>query len=202
MILSKRERYIVFGTVGVLLLLALDHYLLSPLLAARAEAAARMLAGTTGLAEADQTVNLRGLRAANRWKEINEAGLKPNQSETESFLLKELESFAARSGLAMGGLKPERSDKLKHYQQVTFRATATGRLESVVQFLYRIEHAKFPIRVSDITITTREEGGVANDLSVNIGITTIHQPVEQPKPGEAGGDKSPTAVSSLMEGRR
>jgi Tfp pilus assembly protein PilO len=202
MILSKRERYIVIATVGVLLLLGIDQYLLSPLLQRRSDAAAQTTAVSTELADADTTVNVRGLRASNRWKEMTDAGLQVSPSETESFLLKELQGFAARSGLQLGALRPERSDKLKHFQQITFRATATGRMEAVRRFLYAIEHAKFPIRVSDLTVTTRKDG--QDELSVNLGITTIHQPVEQPKPAEAsgGGGNSQAAVNNLPEGRR
>lgn len=200
MILSKRERYIVIATVGVLVLLGIDQYLLSPLLQRRADAATQSTVKRTELADADNTVNVRGLRATNRWKEMTQAGLQVNPSETESFLLKELQGFAARSGLQLGALRPEKSEKLKHYQQITFRATATGRMESVRQFLYRVEHAKFPIRVADVTVTTRKDG--QDELSVSMGITTIHQLVEPPKPGEAGGASSSAAVGSLAEGRR
>jgi hypothetical protein len=199
MILSKRERFIVIATFGVLILLGIDRYLLSPLLHRRDDANVRAGATRIELAEADNVVNVQGLRANNRWKEMARAGLNNKPSETEGAVLNQLRAFAAESGLKLVALTPgNRNEKLKYYQQITIRGTASGRMDSIRKFLYRVEHAKLPMRVSDITVTSLKDG--QDDLSVSIGITTIHLPVEQPKPAEAGGN-APASVSMLLEGR-
>ena len=46
-------------------------------------------------------------------------------------------------------------------------------MEQISQFLYRIQMANFPIRVSDITINTHGKEGT-DDLAMNIGLVTAY----------------------------
>ena len=65
-------------------------------------------------------------------------------------------------------------------------------MQAVARFLYAMEMAEIPLRVVDVTVTSRREG--TDDLNVQVGLATIYLPPEEP--GATAGD---TAVRSRSE---
>ena len=80
--------------------------------------------------------------------------------------------------MTLSSLKPERTEKEKDFFKITFRATGGGSMAQVGRFLWRIETAQVPVRVTDVTITSRKPG--TDDLAVQLGIATSYL---APEPG-------------------
>ena len=52
-------------------------------------------------------------------------------------------------------------------------------MSQVGRFLYRIQTATVPVRITDLTINSRKEG--TDDLAVQLGIATIYLPPDTDK---------------------
>lgn len=179
MILSKRERYVAILTTAVVGILALDYYILSPLFAQRSELQAAIKKEHGELDRASKLLN--GRRAmSQKWNDMAKAGLKTDASTSETAVLHAVRDWATASKLNLASLKPEKTEQEKAFQRITFRATATGTLETIGQFLWRIHMATIPVRISDVQIGSRKEG--SDDLSLQIGISTVYYAPELEKP--------------------
>lgn len=186
--LSQRERIIGFTTAGVLGLLALDRVALTPLLERRAAASANESTAQVKLARAEQLVEL-APRNNDRWNGMIAAGLKSEVTDAESQALRALHDWAQDSNITLLSLQPDRSqrqgdDKDKSFRQVTLRASGTGSMRSVSRFLYRIQTATIPVRISDLQVNSRKEG--TDDLLVNVAVSTLVLAPEAPKKPAAG----------------
>ncbi|HEV8608231.1 MAG TPA: GspMb/PilO family protein [Tepidisphaeraceae bacterium] len=182
MILSRRERYIVIGAVTVVGLLALDRIFLTPLIDRRQVINAQMRLASEEMERADRLFANR-IRLNRKWAEMSGSALKIDGSTAESQIIRAVGDWALEAGLNLSSVKPERAEKEKQFQKITFRANATGNMAAVSKFLWRLQTSKVPIRVIDLSITTRRDG--VDDLSLDLGISTLYLPPEATKPETA-----------------
>lgn len=181
MILSKRERYAGIVAAVVVGLFAIDHYALQPVLDRRSQVQREIDA------QQEQLVRALGLfknktKLINRWDNMVSSGLGTNASAAESQVLQKLSAWAQEAGLNLSSVKPESPVAEKQFHKIVFRATGSGTMASVGGFLWRIQSARIPIRITDLQITPRKEG--MDDLSLQIGISTVYlapEPEKQPK---------------------
>jgi hypothetical protein len=181
-ILSNRERSVGILTAAVLGVLALDRLALTPLLAKRTEIDSQIHAARDKLDEVDSVYGKRreiGLA----WREMVAGGLKTEASEAESQVLQALEGWAREARLNVTMLKQEGTEKQKPYQAITFRVSGSGTMESVSRFLYKVQQSKMPMRIMDMTITSRKEGAT-DELSVTLGVSTIFLPPDTKPPAK------------------
>jgi len=190
MILSKRERYIVIGTVVVVGILALDRLFLTPLLERRQETNANIRLETEKMEKATALVTNRS-RVQRKWNELSGASLKADGANAESQIIRAVNDWAQDAGLNVSSVKPERAerekikDKETQFMKITFRANATGNMAAISRFMWRLQTSKVPIRVTDVSINTRRDG--VDDLSLDLGISTIYLPPEPVKTDTAAG---------------
>ena len=184
MILSRRERYIVIGTVAVVGLLALDRLFLTPLIERRQVIDAQMRQAT------DEMTRANGLftnspRVHRKWNEMTAETLKIDGSNAESQIIRAVGDWARESQLNLSSVKPERAEKEKQFMKITFRANATGNMAAISRFMWQLQTSKVPIRVTDLSITTRRDG--MDDLSLDVGMSTLYLPPEPAKGETAAG---------------
>jgi hypothetical protein len=195
MILSRRERYIVIGTVVVVGLLALDRLLLTPLIERRQVIDAQMRLAREEVSRNTQLLDNR-IRLNRKWNEMSGATLKTDGSTAESQIIRAANDWAGESGLNLSSVKPERAEKEKQFMKITFRANATGNMAAISKFMWRLQTSKVPIRVTDLSITTRRDG--VDDLSLDLGISTLYLPPEPAKGETASGkSQSPTVEDRI-----
>lgn len=177
MVLSRRERYILILTGLVLGLLIGDRYVLTPLLDHCAELAAERdkLQAQVNRAEG---VLARAEQVAPAWKKRSEAGLKADPAGAESQILHAVRDWAAEAGLDLALLKPDRSADKTPLPAIAFQATANGSMNAVARFVWRLEHAEIPLRVTELQLGSRKEG--TDNLSVQLRLSTVYLPKEAP----------------------
>jgi hypothetical protein len=187
MILSRRERYIVISTVIVVGFLGLDQLVLTPLFDRREVVQAQTTQRLQELARANALFTNR-TRLNRKWNEMSGTTLKTDGSTAESQIIRAVGDWAVEAGLNLSSVKPERAEKEKQFMKITFRANATGNMAAISRFMWRLQTSKVPIRVTDLSITTRRDG--MDDLSLDLGISTLYVPPE-PAKGETATGKSP-----------
>lgn len=170
MVLSKRERYIGLATAVVVGILVLDQFILTPQLRRKEVLDARIADANQELLRANQL--FAKARAANRdWRQMSGTALERSASDAESRVLNNVRQWAQDEGMNLASVKPERTERDRDFDKTSFRATGTGSMQQIGRFLYRLETASMPVRVTDLLLSTRREG--TDDLSMTLGIATI-----------------------------
>jgi hypothetical protein len=177
-----REKMIALVASSVIGLALLDQVLLSPLFLRLSEANTRITEDEAELARARNLFTTR-TRAERRWRELAGATLKTDASAAESQLLNKVRDWAQGANLKLASLKPERAEKEAGFDKITIRAAGDGSLAQVSRFLYTLQTADIPVRVSDLTLTSRKPG--TDELTLQVGIATIFNRPADAKPGES-----------------
>ena len=187
MVLSKRERYVFGAAIGLLGLLAADHLVLGPLLQRRSRMDAERAALAAELARDHKLLQSRR-ELLPLWQAM-QLSLRSSPAEAESQILHLVRDAAEESGLDLSLLKPERLADKSRLPQVAFQAAGAGALKSVSHFLWRLETAQVPLRITELQLNSRKEG--TDDLSVQLRLSTLCRPDRAP-PTAAPGASPPT----------
>ena len=121
------------------------------------------------------------------------SGLKSDAASAESAVLNALRDWAEESGLILSSLKPERSSKRGQLQEITFQAVCTGSMDGVSKFLWRVEDAALPIKISDLQLSARKEG--SDDLTLQIRVAALCLAPLSAKPSQT----APAKITSIVE---
>lgn len=181
--MNAREKRIAAIAGLIIGAFALDRAFVSPLLARYSDAQQRIETATQELASAAQLFD-NELRAQRRASEMAGDTLTSDASAAESQLLNAARLWAQQSGLELNSLKLDRAEMQQGFGKLTARAAASGRNESLARFLYAVQHSRIPVRVVDISVTSRREG--SDDLNVQIGLATIYLPEHSEAAAAAG----------------
>lgn len=185
MILSKRERLVFICTVMVIALLGVYHYVLTPLLDYRSKLESDLVVAQ-GKLKHDESLKQASSRLRARWADMLKAGMNADGPSAENQVLHSVRDWALEAGVSLPLLKPERTDKLekqKEFRIKTFRVTGTGSMKAISRFLWRIQTAKLPVRITDMTLTPKKEG--TDDLSLDLGLSTLYLSNEPEKAAAA-----------------
>lgn len=171
MVMSKRERYIGIITGTVLAILVVDRFFVTPLMERQAE-----LDGRIKLArqELDRTTGLRetGRRARDVWTTMDRGSLLRDDSDAESQILNGVREWAQEAGINLSSQKRERTEKEGDFVKITYRVTGGGTLPQAARFLYRMQNATVPVRITDFSANSKKDG--TDDLNLSVGVSTIY----------------------------
>ncbi len=193
MVLTKRERYIGIVTGVVLGVLVLDYFVVSPLLAQMAVLDAKITSAQNDVRRSNDLLELSS-RAKQRWNEMSSGAVR--DSEQADQIVNNVSDWAREAGMSLSSVKPERDEKEKDFGKKTFRATGAGRMSEIGRFLWRIQTASVPVRITDLTITSRKEG--TDDLSISLGVATIYQLPEGEKTNRPGNATASSLTREVM----
>jgi hypothetical protein len=182
MTLSKREKFIGIFTVIVVAVPVLFSYVISPLTTRKAVLDAEIQAAQDELERTGRLFNT--ARSARReFASMAGSALHQDRASAEGQILNNVREWAQEAGVNLSSLKPEREEKEKDFQKITFRATCSGGMSQVGRFLHRIQTAAIPVRVTDLSLSSHRDG--ADDLSLSVALATIYQ-----LPAEKNGARS------------
>lgn len=180
--MNARERNIAIFAGAALGLLGLNSFLVTPLLDQRELLAGQITAQQDDL---NRSLNLVQRRAQldKQWLDIKAKGLVPDQFAAAQQLANSLNDWALQGNLAIGGINPSASaldvlkpggksgEKEKGFKRVTCQVSVTGGMRQVSEFITRIQTAEIPVRISDMTISTKQEG--TDSLELRLTASTI-----------------------------
>jgi len=177
--LSVREQRIATLTLIAVGIFALDQLVLTPVLSMRDALTVRHERAT------DQLDDARSLLAENRTarkriRELRAAGLGGEASVSESQLLNSMRSWAQSAGLKLASIRPDRATASQGLHEIVFQAGGEGTLRAVARFLFDIQTADIPIRVSELQIASRTDG--ADDLTLQLRVSTVWDDSPPPTP--------------------
>lgn len=169
--LSKSERMLAMGVGGVVLLLAIDNYALTPLLDAQSALETERGVVLKQISSGQNQLKERK-RLTPQWKEMLNSGLKDDPASAESQILHALRDWARETGLTLSSLKPDRPESKESLKEVQVQATATGGMDGIARFMWKLQAAKFPLKVTEFQTSARND---ANDaLTLQIKVSTLY----------------------------
>jgi hypothetical protein len=182
MVLSKRERYIGLTTVALVGIVGVHWLIVDPLIR-RAGDLKVLIAEARDTRERHDKDIQTSERAARLWSEMSGRNLPRDASDADQ-MINYLSDWAQDVGLSLSSVKPERSEREKDFHKKTYRATGSGGMGQIGRFLHRIQTASVPVRIADLTLSSRKEG--TDDLSLSVGVATIYPATENERSRSAG----------------
>jgi len=198
--LSKRERIIGFTTAGVLALLVLDRFVISPLMEQRGDLESQLVAAEAERDHANQLF-AGAPHMDRRWRDMIAAGLTSNVTDAQSQASRALNEWAREARLTLSTLQPdpvEHSSKQKDFQQVPMRLIGTGSMRSISKFLLSLQTSKIPMRV--VTLDLGNHGGKEgiDDLALTLTVSTLCLAPPAPANANANRGGAPAAGNSAQ----
>jgi hypothetical protein len=171
-VLSKRERYIAVATVAALGLVAVYYGFVSPLLDRKSDLDSKVREAKLQLDRANRVID-DSHRLGPVLAQRLAGPVKKSASEAESQMLKSIGEWAHDARMTAPSIdKPDRGEREKDFAKMTFRASATGTMSQIGNFLWRMNTSAVPVRVGEMTLTTHKEG--TDDLTLQLSISTIY----------------------------
>ena len=174
MVLSSRERYIVIGSALVLGALGLDQFILNPLMDGWDQTQRQKQALQGEMTRARAALK-NGHELAPKWRDMTAAGIKTDPAEAESQALHAIQTWAAESGVTLSMLKPDRMTEKTQLPAISFQAGAAGTMDAMGKWLWRMQYAKIPIRITELQLSSRKEG--ADDLTATLRLSGSREPL-------------------------
>ncbi len=169
MVLSKRERMIFWTTLSILLLLTVDKIVITPAMA-RLDAISQKKADLQ--VEVHEMTELLSQRKAmaERWRTMQKTGLTDSPSAAESFVFHALDEWEAQCRIDLTAITPQRATAVEGLQEVSFTIAGKGTLETVSQFLWLVEQAEMPVKITNLTLGSTNASGQEMTLSLKISV--------------------------------
>lgn len=174
--LSKREKGFVLATVAVCGILLLDQYVLTPLLEEQDALHAERDKIVTELDRARKIMAERK-QLAPKWHNMLNSGLKSDPSEAEGDLLHALRDWAKAAGFTLTSVKPDRPESKEQLKEIHVQATGTGSMSDVAKFLFKLQSASFPLKLTEFQLGTRSN--TTNELALQIKLSTLYCPPDK-----------------------
>jgi hypothetical protein len=102
-----------------------------------------------------------------QWADMNARSLPKSTGDTESLVLRSVSEWASEAGVALSGMKPRWSDD-KESILLECRASGSGSLRSIIQFVYSIETSPLALRVDELTLASTDERGARLNLDLRL----------------------------------
>lgn len=185
MALSKRESKLAWGVGIIAVLLAVDLLIIEPYFAQRAK-----LADLRGkdASESDAVFQLHRdeTRLKEKWLERRSQGLADDPKDAERQVLGALKDWAGETGVTIASVKPEYIESKKELREITVQVSASGQSDAMIKFLYKLQTARFPVRVTELQMGSRND---SEELALQLRLSTLYLTQETKDPKKDAGKK-------------
>ena len=188
--MNRRELILALAVAGLIVFFAVDRLVIAPLTegyAAMNEQADQL---QSDLTEAQVMVRSAD-KIEKRWRDYRKAGLASAIDAARIRVQVQVSAWSAETGLQVSTLSSGRVVPGDTYDRMTFALTGSGSLQQIRDFLYDLQSANFPLRVTDCTITRRSDE--SDTLSVTLQLSTIVQQTQSQSSGLASADRGQTS---------
>jgi hypothetical protein len=183
-VFSNRERYVAIAVAAAVAIFGADRYLLTPYMARLDKA--RTDQEVASLKLDSQTKTLRQQRELRKvWSDMRSRGsLVPDAFQAEAQLMQALQALADETGVKVSGRKAEQPVREGDFYRTGVQFGGTGSTASISKFLWRLETAPLPIRVSELTLRSRQPN--TDELIVTLNVSTLSIVPSADTPDQAG----------------
>jgi len=179
--LSRREGLIGIAAAVMLAALAGDRFIITPVMDRLGQIEDRKQQLLSEVIDAN-SLFARRREMETKWRQLSSDGLN-SESEVESRVLRDLDRWARDSRLTLTSVKPQRpSAARKGLKEMTFSVASTGSLEAVARFIWFLEKAPLPIKITDVQLGSADQSG--DEMSLQIRLSALYIGPNQPASGD------------------
>jgi len=171
MALTDRERKIMILAIGAVLILVLNHYVLSPIMEKRSQAR-EMRSQMQSQVEQSLAALSRQKILRQRWTQMQESGLGSDVQRAEAMVYRFIEDASGRSGFELGSVQPDRIAAEGDLGEIDFILSGTGSMQSVTRFLWNLETAQIPLKVRSYQLGSKNE--TAEEMTLQVELSTVY----------------------------
>ena len=155
-ILSKRERLILYSTIGLILFSIIFNFLIAPALKRNDDlnkeiALTRLkLKKYMRLMSEKEAINARYAQFS-----LHAANLTDQKRDTALSALSELENFAHDAGIRILDIRPQALKTLGAYKENNVELKTEGSMEGLLKFMYDIEHSLSLLEITRLRLALK-----------------------------------------------
>jgi Tfp pilus assembly protein PilO len=163
--IDNRQKVLAIVAISAVAVLAGDRLLITPLTGLWKERARRISELRDNL-DQGTTLLAREQAIRDRWARMQKSALPTDVSAAESKVLTAVERWTKASGITFTSIKPQWKQNADDYKTLECRVDATGDMESLTRFVYELERDPLALRVEDLELAARDDGGQRLSLGV------------------------------------
>ena len=169
--LSKREKYIIYITIVVVVAIFFDRVIARPVLKRLGELSRELTVQQKRLQHATQILSEEALITGEHDKFVQ--GLKQDGSEEEEVaaLLSEIEKLATKSAVCLANIKPRLTESTEQYKKYIVGVDLESEITKLVDFIYQLEKSPSLLRIKEFYLIPKKEG--SDILKARMLITKI-----------------------------
>ncbi|MEI6232788.1 MAG: GspMb/PilO family protein [Planctomycetota bacterium] len=170
MALNKRETTLAWGVGTIVLVLAVDLWVIEPYFAQRAKLI-ELRSKSESEGDALFQLHREEARLKAKWADRRTEGLASDPKDAAGQVLGALKDWAGESGVVIASVKPEYVESKKELREIAVQVSASGPNESMIKFLYKLQTARFPLRVTEMQLGSRND---SEDLALQLRLSTLY----------------------------
>jgi hypothetical protein len=180
--MTKRERTILIAVGASLGVLVLDRVILTPL-SDRQIALAKQIDDDRKLLDSDRKLISSKPRLDQHWNENLARGLFSDPGSAQQQVVSALNDWVTETGIRQEINQPSAnpqpvsragskgSAERDKFMKLTFKFVGSGSMQQISRFIWRIQTAQIPLRITDMSVSTNKES--TDDLKVSLDLATI-----------------------------
>lgn len=170
MAMPNRERLLVGLALLCIGALAVDHFVLSPIVAGWKARSARIAKLQQDLEKGELLLS-REAALDERWREMLGRSLPASGAAAENQMLSSLGRWASSTDLDISDLRPRWINEKDQPPRLEIRLSANGSLDALRGFLYEVEATPLALRVEQVAVRARDDNG--RDLGLETRISGL-----------------------------
>jgi hypothetical protein len=192
-VLSKREKYIGIGVAAAVAVAGLYQFVITPFMDQSNQVDSDMIVAKRQLDD-DSTLFARKKKLEKVWKDMQNGGLKSDQSEADAQAQHALVDWAQRTQVNVTSLKSEHAAQEGQFQVLSYEITGTATTPTLAHLISALETASIPLRVNEVQLSSRPEH--SDNLQIRLTVSTLLMPPQAdnssktPPPPSSDGEES------------
>lgn len=174
MVLSKREKMILYGAVTAVVLLIGWKFLFEPV-SKRMEKTHQLKISLEQEVDVMKELLDRREEIQARWQTRMDNGLGSDPAATESAMWHQLSQWSSDSNFDLPNITPQRMPNDSAFQEVIFTVSGKGTLEGAARLIWAIEQSQMPVRISSLQLGSPDPSGREITLSMRLSVLYLDE---------------------------
>ncbi len=169
--LSKREKYIVYISITIIVAVFFDRAVLHPLANRIKKLNREILLQEKRLERSLYILSQENLVVSEHKKYTQHVKQSRSDEEEKSELLSEIEKLARKSSVFLRDIKLDLTEKIGPYKQYTVAIEIESKIDYLVDFIYQVENSPRLLRVKNFYLTPKKKK--SSVLKAQVTITEL-----------------------------
>ena len=172
---NNRQRLLLIAAGAAVALFLGDKLLLTPLFNAWDARAAHIVELRKQI-DTDKAYLNRQLWLRNKWRDISQRTLTNETSAAEQQLFQAIDNWARSSAVSVSAITPQWKHDSDDYMTYECRVDASGDLDHLSRFLYRVEREPMALKLQSVELGARDKEGRLLSLGLQVSALVLTPP--------------------------